>query len=219
MAGALRGGSRVQAKPPAKAPPKAARPAAARPARRNAAQAREAQGLSPKLALIGAVLVLALALGVTLATGHRGTYLWVIEDANGMSAAYFYPPNGAQGRCLECGAATPACEEIAPLEPSKGKTYRTCVDHDQAEPCSDSRSSSSSSALAMLWRRTPSRWHIARIIEISHSSKSIISCISIPTISDTAGFGTFRIMLLPCPSADATAIERRSVPGESRPDR
>jgi hypothetical protein len=72
---------------------------------------------------------------------------------------------------------------------------------------------------AMLGRRTPSRWHIARIIEISHSSKSIISCISIPTISDTAGFGTFRIMLLPCPSADATAIERRSVPGESRPDR
>ena len=67
----------------------------------------------------------------------------------------------------------------------------------------------------MLGRRTPSRWHIARIIEISHSSKSIISCISIPTISDTAGFGTFRIMLLPCPSADATAIERRSVPGES----
>ena len=75
MAGALRGGSRVQAKPPAKAPSKAARSAAARPARRTPARAREAQGLSPKLALIGAVLVLALALGVTLATGHRGQRL------------------------------------------------------------------------------------------------------------------------------------------------
>jgi hypothetical protein len=33
------------------------------------------------------------------------------------------------------------------------------------------------------------------------------------------GFGAFRIMLLPCPIAEAMAIERRSVPGESRPDR
>jgi hypothetical protein len=133
--------------------------------------------------------------GYKTGTGHRGTYLWVIEDANGMSAAYFYPPNGAQGRCLECGAATPACEEIAPLEPSKGKTYRTCVDHDQAEPCSDSRSSRSSSARAMLGRRMRSRRHIARIIEINHSSKSIISISSIPTERFRTRFGSMHCEL------------------------
>ena len=67
----MRGGSRVQAKPPVKAPPKAARA----PARRTSRAAREPHGLSPKLALAGAVAVLALALGVTLATGHRGQQL------------------------------------------------------------------------------------------------------------------------------------------------
>jgi cell division protein FtsQ len=67
MAAAVRGGSRVRAKSPAKAPPKAVRPAAA--------PAREPSGLSPRWALIGAVTVLALALGVTLATGHRGQRL------------------------------------------------------------------------------------------------------------------------------------------------
>jgi len=67
MAGAVRGGSRGQAKPPAKQPP--------RPARRSSRAAREPRGLSPQLALTGAVTVLALALAVTLATGHRGQRL------------------------------------------------------------------------------------------------------------------------------------------------
>lgn len=75
MPAAVRGGSRGQAKPPVKAPPKAARPAPAKAVRRAANPPREAHGLSPKLALIGAVAVLTLALAVTLATGHRGQRL------------------------------------------------------------------------------------------------------------------------------------------------
>lgn len=74
MAGAVRGGSRVQAKPAAKAPPRAVAKAAA-PARRAAKPEAETRGLSPKLALIGAVAILALALAATLATGHRGQRL------------------------------------------------------------------------------------------------------------------------------------------------
>src|SRR5947208_14068715 len=79
MAGALRGGSRVRAKPPAKTPPKAAR--------RAAAPARETSGLSPRLALIGAVVILALALGATLATGHRGQRL-VAAIGTGIDARF-----------------------------------------------------------------------------------------------------------------------------------
>ena len=80
MAGAVRGGSRVQARPATKAPLKAARlnqagAAPARASRRAPANRREAHGLSPKVALVGAVAVLALALTVTLATGHRGQRL------------------------------------------------------------------------------------------------------------------------------------------------
>jgi cell division protein FtsQ len=72
MPAAVRGGSRRQAKPPVKA----ARPVAAKAAaRRTAASAREAHGLSPKLALSGALVVLALAVGAALATGHRGERL------------------------------------------------------------------------------------------------------------------------------------------------
>ena len=63
----MRGGSRGQAKPSAKQPP--------RPARRAARAPREPRGLSPQLALTGAVAVLALTLTVTLATGHRGERL------------------------------------------------------------------------------------------------------------------------------------------------
>src|SRR5258706_16029969 len=68
MPAAVRGGSRSAARPPTKAPPKAR---AARPA----TPPREAHGLSPKWALIGAATVLTLALGATLATGHRGEML------------------------------------------------------------------------------------------------------------------------------------------------
>lgn len=73
MPAAVRGASRAKARPSPKTAPKAARPAPARALRR--APAAERHGPSPKLALAGAVLVLALALGVTLATGHRGQRL------------------------------------------------------------------------------------------------------------------------------------------------
>lgn len=70
----MRGGSRVQAKPRAKAPPSPRqRPPQRKP--RAPASARRASGLSPKYALLGAAAVLALALGVTLATGQRGERL------------------------------------------------------------------------------------------------------------------------------------------------
>ena len=72
----MRGGSRVQAKPRAKAPASTkARPAKARGAAAYApAQRRAAQGvgLAPHHALMGAAAVLAVAMIVTLATGGRG---------------------------------------------------------------------------------------------------------------------------------------------------
>src|ERR1700753_2009769 len=70
MPAAVRGASKAKAKPSSKTPPQAApRPA---PSRRAPAEAR---GLSPRLALVCAGGVLALALGVTLAPGHRGPRL------------------------------------------------------------------------------------------------------------------------------------------------
>jgi cell division protein FtsQ len=75
MAAAVRGGSRVQAKPPTRAPQKAVRPAPARAVRRAPQQPREPHGLSPKVALIGAVAILSLAAVATLATGQRGQRL------------------------------------------------------------------------------------------------------------------------------------------------
>ena len=73
----MRGGSRVQAKPRAKAPASTkARPAKSRGANANAyapAKLRAAQGvgLAPHHALMGAAAVLAVAMVVTLATGGR----------------------------------------------------------------------------------------------------------------------------------------------------
>jgi cell division protein FtsQ len=89
MPAAVRGGSRAKAKPPtrtpsAKAPPKAR--AQAQP---------EHHGLSPKWALAGAAAVLAIALGVTLATGHRGERL-VAAVGNGIDGRF-----GAAGFRLE----------------------------------------------------------------------------------------------------------------------
>jgi len=76
MPAAVRGGSRRQAKPPVKAARQTSSSgAAAKGARRPAAGGRQPHGLSPKLALGGAVAVLALALGAALATGHRGERL------------------------------------------------------------------------------------------------------------------------------------------------
>lgn len=78
MPAAVRGGSRPKAKPSSKSPPPAATRAApqgpSRAASRRATPA-EPHGLSPRLALIGALGVLALALTATLATGHRGQRL------------------------------------------------------------------------------------------------------------------------------------------------
>jgi cell division protein FtsQ len=110
MPAAVRGGSRGQAKPPTKAPLKAARPAPAKAVRRAANPQRETHGLSPKLALIGAVAVLALALGVTLATGHRGQRL-VAAIGTGIDARF-----GAAGFRLKTiqvqGASTLATADI-----------------------------------------------------------------------------------------------------------
>ena len=78
MPAAVRGGSRNEAKPRAKAPANASRPrapqgrgkaAAYTPGKLNAAQGI---GLSPYAALGAAAGVLVIALAVTLATGHRG---------------------------------------------------------------------------------------------------------------------------------------------------
>ncbi|MFI4965259.1 MAG: cell division protein FtsQ/DivIB [Caulobacterales bacterium] len=119
MPAAVRGGSRAQAKPPTKAPAKAARPTSAtgasatgasatgRPAkaaRRAVRPASDAHGLSPKLALIGALAILALALGVTLATGHRGQKLAAAVGAgldNRLGAA------GFRLRTIEVQGASP----------------------------------------------------------------------------------------------------------------
>jgi len=72
MPAAVRGGSRVKAKPPTRTP--AAKAAPKKGARTQAASTGH-HGLSPKWALIGAAAVLALALTATLATGHRGERL------------------------------------------------------------------------------------------------------------------------------------------------
>lgn len=78
MPAALRGGSQAQAKPRAKTAPsqkRQPRPAAGKRGASPRPQAPHSAGVSPKLALLGAAGVLALALGVTLATGHRGEHM------------------------------------------------------------------------------------------------------------------------------------------------
>lgn len=80
MPAAVRGGSRAKATPPVKAPSKATRVASVKGAPANAARRvakpqGEVHGLSPRVALVGAFAILTLALGVTLATGHRGQRL------------------------------------------------------------------------------------------------------------------------------------------------
>jgi len=75
MPAAVRGRSQGPAKSPVRAPQKASRPAPAKAARRASKPSREAHGPSPKLVLVGATAVLVLALGVGLATGHRGQRL------------------------------------------------------------------------------------------------------------------------------------------------
>ena len=77
MPAAVRGGSRTQANPRAKAPasPRGKRPPSPKPAPPPGRGGAPGSSLSPKLALIAAAGVVTLALGVTLATGHRGERL------------------------------------------------------------------------------------------------------------------------------------------------
>ena len=110
MRAAVRGGSRRQAKPPVKAPPKPARPVAARAVRRAATSSRAASGLSARFTLIAAVIVLALALGVTLATGHRGQRL---ASAIGSGIDGRFGAAGFRLRTIEVqGASTLAAADI-----------------------------------------------------------------------------------------------------------
>jgi len=69
MPAAVRGGPKRPVKPQAKAPP------SSRQRLQAPAPARQGPGLSAKWSLIAAAAVLVLALGVTLATGHRGERL------------------------------------------------------------------------------------------------------------------------------------------------
>lgn len=69
MPAAVRGGPKRPVKPQAKAPP------SSRQRQPGPAPARQGHGLSAKWILAGAAAVLTLALGVTLATGHRGERL------------------------------------------------------------------------------------------------------------------------------------------------
>ncbi|MGZ3378419.1 MAG: cell division protein FtsQ/DivIB [Phenylobacterium sp.] len=106
MAAAVRGGSRVQAKPPARAPRTAARqaPPQAKGARRAPRQPQEHHGLSPKVALIGAAAILVLVAAATLATGHRGQRL-VAAIGTGVDARF-----GAAGfrlKTIEVQGASP----------------------------------------------------------------------------------------------------------------
>jgi cell division protein FtsQ len=100
MPAAVRGGSRARAKPSPKTAPKAARPA---PSARRAPVA-EHRGLSPRLALTGAVAVLALALGVTLATGHRGQRL---ASAIGSGVDSRFGAAGFRLKSIEVQGASP----------------------------------------------------------------------------------------------------------------
>ncbi|WP_332764637.1 cell division protein FtsQ/DivIB [Phenylobacterium sp.] len=91
MPAAMRGGSRVSAKPRAKAPPSTkARP---QPKKQGAyapgkLKAARGVGLSPAYALAAAAAVLALTMGVTLATGGRGQALHsAINEAVGSEFA------------------------------------------------------------------------------------------------------------------------------------
>ncbi|MCR5880990.1 cell division protein FtsQ/DivIB [Phenylobacterium sp. J367] len=74
MPAAVRGGSQTQAKPRGKQPPSAKRAPARRPAA-TAAPRAEGAGISPKMALIASVAVLAMVGAGVLATGGRGERL------------------------------------------------------------------------------------------------------------------------------------------------
>src|ERR1700744_4089737 len=105
MPAAGRGGSRAKAGTPSKTAPQAAPKGAAKASRAaKRAPAREPGGLSPKVALIGAAAVLAIALTNTLATGHRGQHL-VAAVGTGIDARF-----GAAGfrlKTIEVQGASP----------------------------------------------------------------------------------------------------------------
>src|SRR3546814_21038989 len=75
MPAAVRGGSGGQTKSRAKTPPSSRQRPGPRTAGRPSANAHPSGGLSAKWTLVGAAGVLVLALGLALATGHRGETL------------------------------------------------------------------------------------------------------------------------------------------------
>jgi cell division protein FtsQ len=77
MPAVMRGGGRAAVRPRAKAPPKSGKPRTAKPAPRGASKLRAARqvGLSPGIAVLGAVAVLTVGVAVALGTGGRGQKL------------------------------------------------------------------------------------------------------------------------------------------------
>jgi cell division protein FtsQ len=98
MPAAVRGGSRGPTKPRAKAPPSSRQ----RPT--GPAPAREGGGVSAKWTLVGAALVLVAALGVTLATGHRGERL---AEATGAAIDGKFGDAGFRLKAIHVEGASP----------------------------------------------------------------------------------------------------------------
>jgi cell division protein FtsQ len=98
MPAAVRGGSRGPTKPRAKAPPSSRQ----RPT--GPAPSREGGGVSAKWTLVGAGLVLVAALGVTLATGHRGERL---AEATGAAIDGKFGDAGFRLKAIHVEGASP----------------------------------------------------------------------------------------------------------------
>lgn len=108
MPAALRGGSRVEAKPRAKAPQKATQRGRGKPAGRAAplrSRDKPAAGPSPRLILGGTAAVLVLAFVAVLATGHRAQHLVAAAD-RGIDARLAQA--GFRLRAVRIEGATPA---------------------------------------------------------------------------------------------------------------
>ena len=98
MPAAVRGGPKRPVKPQAKAPP------SSRQRQPGPAPARQGPGLSAKWILAGAAAVLTLALGVTLATGHRGERL---AQATGMAIDGKFGDAGFRLKAIHVEGASP----------------------------------------------------------------------------------------------------------------
>jgi len=98
MPAAVRGGPKRPVKPQAKAPP------SSRQRQPGPAPARQGPALSAKWILAGAAAVLTLALGVTLATGHRGERL---AQATGMAIDGKFGDAGFRLKAIHVEGASP----------------------------------------------------------------------------------------------------------------